>query len=84
MKDDTKKMPQSLLPLADNLKMETKPETRLDGLRAMRSASMQCYRFADRIEDALIADEAKRGADSGVESARIVRRQLTTERRYGH
>ena len=49
--------------------MEAKPETLLDVLRAMRSASMQCYKFAERIEDALIADEAKRGADSGVESA---------------
>lgn len=49
--------------------METKPETLLDVLRSMRSASQQCYRFADRIEDAIIADEAKRGACDGVQSA---------------
>ncbi len=37
-------------------------ETLLDVLRAMRSASTQCYRFAERIENALISDGEQREA----------------------
>lgn len=37
-------------------------ETLLDVLRAMRSASMQCYGFAERIQNALISDGEQRTA----------------------